>query len=102
MRMAVATYATGISTPEVHPEFPPLLGTLTTPPTVDEGEDSTCCFLVAEKGYRKPATMHANRESQQTLMRVLISGTESADPTIEAKGTPPTTHEETRGAIPAD
>src|SRR5438093_3024601 len=29
MRMAVAIYVTGISTPEVHPEFPPLLGTLT-------------------------------------------------------------------------
>jgi hypothetical protein len=29
MRMAVALYVTGISTPEVHPEFPPLLGTLT-------------------------------------------------------------------------
>jgi len=28
MRMAVAFYVTGISTPEVHPEFPPLLGTL--------------------------------------------------------------------------
>jgi hypothetical protein len=27
--MAVAFYVTGISTPEVHPEFPPLLGTLT-------------------------------------------------------------------------
>jgi len=26
----VAIYVTGISTPEVHPEFPPLLGTLTT------------------------------------------------------------------------
>jgi hypothetical protein len=25
----VAIYVTGISTPEVHPEFPPLLGTLT-------------------------------------------------------------------------
>jgi hypothetical protein len=30
LRMAVAIYVTGISTPEVHPEFPPLLGTLTT------------------------------------------------------------------------
>jgi hypothetical protein len=29
LRMAVAIYVTGISTPEVHPEFPPLLGTLT-------------------------------------------------------------------------
>jgi hypothetical protein len=29
LRMAVAFYVTGISTPEVHPEFPPLLGTLT-------------------------------------------------------------------------
>jgi hypothetical protein len=29
LRMAVALYVTGISTPEVHPEFPPLLGTLT-------------------------------------------------------------------------
>jgi hypothetical protein len=29
MRMAVALYVTGISTPKVHPEFPPLLGTLT-------------------------------------------------------------------------
>ncbi len=29
LRMAVAVYVTGISTPEVHPEFPPLLGTLT-------------------------------------------------------------------------
>jgi hypothetical protein len=29
MRMAVANYVMGISTPEVHPEFPPLLGTLT-------------------------------------------------------------------------
>jgi hypothetical protein len=29
MRMAVALYVTGISTPEVNPEFPPLLGTLT-------------------------------------------------------------------------
>jgi len=28
--MAVAFYVTGISTPEVHPESPPLLGTLTT------------------------------------------------------------------------
>jgi hypothetical protein len=27
--MAVALYVTRISTPEVHPEFPPLLGTLT-------------------------------------------------------------------------
>jgi len=27
--MAVAIYVTGISTPDVHPEFPPLLGTLT-------------------------------------------------------------------------
>jgi hypothetical protein len=27
--MAVALYVTGISTPELHPEFPPLLGTLT-------------------------------------------------------------------------
>jgi hypothetical protein len=27
--MAVAFYVTGISTGEVHPEFPPLLGTLT-------------------------------------------------------------------------
>jgi hypothetical protein len=31
MRMAVALYVTGISTPEAHPEFPPLLGTLTKP-----------------------------------------------------------------------
>jgi hypothetical protein len=31
LRMAVALYVTGISTPEVHPEFPPLLGTLTIP-----------------------------------------------------------------------
>jgi len=30
--MAVAIYVTGISTPEVHPEFPPLLGTLTSYP----------------------------------------------------------------------
>jgi len=29
MRMAVAFYVTGISTPELHPKFPPLLGTLT-------------------------------------------------------------------------
>src|SRR5205085_12193103 len=29
MRMAVAIYVTGISTPEVHLESPPLLGTLT-------------------------------------------------------------------------
>jgi len=29
LRMAVAIYVTGISTPDVHPEFPPLLGTLT-------------------------------------------------------------------------
>jgi hypothetical protein len=29
MRMAVALYVTGISTPEVHPEFPPRCGTLT-------------------------------------------------------------------------
>jgi hypothetical protein len=29
MRMAVAFYVMGISTPEVHPEFPPLPGTLT-------------------------------------------------------------------------
>jgi len=29
MRMAVALYVTGISTPEVHPEFPPRPGTLT-------------------------------------------------------------------------
>jgi hypothetical protein len=29
MRMAVAFYVTGISTPEVHLESPPLLGTLT-------------------------------------------------------------------------
>jgi len=29
LRMAVALYVTGISTPEVHPESPPLLGTLT-------------------------------------------------------------------------
>jgi hypothetical protein len=29
LRMAVAIYVTGISTPEVHLEFPPLLGTLT-------------------------------------------------------------------------
>jgi len=28
MRMAVAFYVTGISTPEVHPESPPLVGTL--------------------------------------------------------------------------
>jgi hypothetical protein len=28
LRMAVALYVRGISTPEVHPEFPPLLGTL--------------------------------------------------------------------------
>jgi hypothetical protein len=28
MRMAVAFYVTGISTPEVHLESPPLLGTL--------------------------------------------------------------------------
>lgn len=26
MRMAMALYVTGISTPEAHPEFPPLLG----------------------------------------------------------------------------
>jgi integrase len=31
--MAVALYVTGISTPEVHPEFPPLLGTLISTPT---------------------------------------------------------------------
>ena len=30
MRMAVAIYVTGISTPELHLESPPLLGTLTT------------------------------------------------------------------------
>ena len=35
MRMAVAFYVTGISTPEVHPEFPPLLGTLTIVGPVD-------------------------------------------------------------------
>jgi len=29
LRMAVASYVTGISTPELHLEFPPLLGTLT-------------------------------------------------------------------------
>ena len=29
MRMAVAFYVTGISTPQVHLESPPLLGTLT-------------------------------------------------------------------------
>jgi hypothetical protein len=29
LRMAVAIYVTGISTPEVHLGFPPLLGTLT-------------------------------------------------------------------------
>jgi hypothetical protein len=29
MRMAVAIYVTGISTPDLHPESPPLLGTLT-------------------------------------------------------------------------
>jgi len=28
LRMAVAIYLTGISTVDVHPEFPPLLGTL--------------------------------------------------------------------------
>jgi hypothetical protein len=28
LRMAVAIYLTGISTPDLHPEFPPLLGTL--------------------------------------------------------------------------
>jgi len=32
MRMAVALYVTGISTPEVHPEFPPRPGTLTAIP----------------------------------------------------------------------
>jgi hypothetical protein len=32
MRMAVALYVTGISTPEVHPEFPPRCGTLTNTP----------------------------------------------------------------------
>src|SRR5438105_7671644 len=32
MRMAVAFYVTGISTPELHPKFPPLLGTLTSSP----------------------------------------------------------------------
>jgi len=36
LRMAVAIYVTGISTSEVHPEFPPLLGTLT----------STCALRV--------------------------------------------------------
>jgi DNA polymerase (family 10) len=33
--MAVAFYVTGISTPEVHPEFPPLLGTLTSLASLD-------------------------------------------------------------------
>jgi len=31
LRMAVALYVTGISTPKVHPESPPLPGTLTCP-----------------------------------------------------------------------
>jgi hypothetical protein len=35
MRMAVAFYVTGISTPEVHLESPPLLGTLTVRPGWD-------------------------------------------------------------------
>jgi hypothetical protein len=42
LRMAVALYVTGISTPEVHPEFPPLLGTLTPVPATRKraGQDA--------------------------------------------------------------
>jgi hypothetical protein len=36
MRMAVAIYFTGISTPDLHRESPPLVGTLTTRPEAAE------------------------------------------------------------------
>jgi hypothetical protein len=45
--MAVAFYVTGISTPEVHPEFPPLLGTLTTVDLceIEEVTDEGCTAI---------------------------------------------------------
>jgi hypothetical protein len=55
MRMAVALYVTGISTPEVHPEFPPLLGTLTQPPaweTPGQRPDLDKCTLHAPEELR--------------------------------------------------
>jgi hypothetical protein len=38
LRMAVAIYVTGISTPDLHLESPPLLGTLTRTALYDEPE----------------------------------------------------------------
>src|SRR5437867_1724107 len=48
MRMAVAFYVTGISTPEVHPKFPPLPGTLP--------EKRQKWFLLAYRLPREPST----------------------------------------------
>jgi hypothetical protein len=40
MRMAVAIYVTGISTPYLHLESPPLLGTLTESRVVNQGKEA--------------------------------------------------------------
>ena len=58
--MAVAIYVTGISTPEVHPESPPLLGTLTrVVGRLFEGEEAVLHVIeriVAPLGLRVDAT----------------------------------------------
>jgi len=45
MRMAVVIYVTGISTPDLHPESPPLLGTLTA-----AGQTIACPILMGGVG----------------------------------------------------
>jgi hypothetical protein len=46
MRMAVAFYVTGISTPEVHLESPPLLGTLTPGQDEHRSMEPSACQMV--------------------------------------------------------
>jgi hypothetical protein len=44
--MAVALYVTGISTPEVHPEFPPRPGTLT---NLNADFEGLCLLMASEQ-----------------------------------------------------
>ena len=65
LRMAVAIYVTGISTPEVHPEFPPLPGTLTSGQSAmepcDERSESLGSSLPTTRGEGPTEALSSRR-----------------------------------------
>jgi hypothetical protein len=59
--MAVAIYVTWISTPEVHPEFPPLLGTLVGDVMSSQALSSGRGLMEAGTGEQVAATIDHSR-----------------------------------------